>query len=67
MTYIFKENDGANRKIKTWYPEIWYKVNCQRKSSQLPGKFPHKRSEKNEIFKRSSENKMTTVKVVAND
>ena len=65
MTYILKENYVANRKISVG--TLKFDLKLSKKASKNTRAIPTVKSEKNENFKKSSENKMPLVKVVAND
>ena len=65
MTYILKENYVANRKVSVG--TLKFDLNLSKKASKNTRAIPTVKSEKNENFQKSSENKMPLVKVVAND
>ena len=65
MAYILKENYVANRKISVG--TLKFDLKLSKKATKNTRAIPTVKSEKNENFKKSSENKMTFVKVVAND
>ena len=65
MTYIFKENYVANRKINVG--TLKFDLKLSKKAFSNSRAIPPVNICKNKNFKKSSENKMTLVKVVAND
>ena len=65
MAYILKENYVANRKISVG--TLKFDLKLSKKASKNTRAIPTVKIWKNENFKKSSENKMTLVKVVAND
>ena len=65
MAYILKENYVANRKVSVG--TLKFDLNLSKKASKNTRAIPTVKSEKNENFKKSSENIMPLVKVVANN
>ena len=65
MTYIFKENYEANRTITVG--TLKFELKLSKKAFSNTRAIPTVNTWKNKNFEKSSEKKMTLVKVVAND